>query len=60
MGIRVRGRREILRDKDEGQNGEFSCVFFKTKSNISGRGLGEFQKEMERGGGLGGEGRTGE
>ena len=25
-------------DKGEGQNGESYCVFFKTKSNISGKG----------------------
>ena len=30
---------------------------FKTKSNISGKGLGEFQTEMGRGRGLGGEDR---
>ena len=36
-------------DKAEGQNDEFCCVFFKTKSNISGKGLREFQTEVERG-----------
>ena len=30
---------------------------FETKSNISGKGLGEFQMEMGRGKGLGGEDR---
>ena len=44
-------------DKAEGQNDEFCCVFFKTKSNISGKGLGEFQTEMEKGRGFGGEER---
>ena len=44
-------------DKSEGQYGELCCVFFKTKSNISGKGSGEFQAEMERGMGLGGEDR---
>ena len=44
-------------DKDEGQNSDFCCVFLKTKSNTSGKGLGEFQTEMERGRELEGEDR---
>jgi hypothetical protein len=54
VGIRVRGRREI---KVRGKTVSFAVCVFKTKSNISGKGLGEFQMEMERGRGLGGEDR---
>ena len=50
MEIRVRGRREI---KVRGKAVNFAVCVFKTKSNIRGEGLGEFQTEMERGRGLG-------
>ena len=41
-----------------GKTVSFAVCVFKTKSNISEKGLREFQTEMERGRGLGGEDRS--
>ena len=56
-GVEIRVSTSQTGDKGEGQTVSFAVCVFKIKSYISGKGLGEFQTEMERGRGLGGEAR---